>query len=231
MLLVASVTSCEKPTSPDYSNRFDERSDYYVPLPITDIDGNVYPTVKIGGQVWMASNLKVGRYQNGSEIPNVTDSNQWYGYNAGAWVTYSNQSLNNPTYGKLYNYNAVTDNRGICPIGWRVPSVDDWRTLFNSLGGFSIAGKKLKSTSGWNYNGGNGNGTNENGFNALPGGFRWANGPNDVVFTGIGSSGWWWADAQGSNISNKIVLRDYSESVSIDWRNYSSGLSVRCIKQ
>jgi uncharacterized protein (TIGR02145 family) len=85
---------------------------------VTDIDGNVYQTVTIGNQIWMAENLKVTHYRNGDEIPNVTVQEDWKNLTTGAYCNYNNVAV----YGRLYNWLAVNDNRNIAPAGWHVPS-------------------------------------------------------------------------------------------------------------
>ena len=89
---------------------------------MTDQDGNVYETVKIGNQWWMAENLKVTQYRNGDAIPNVTDADQWSSLTAGAYCGYENNLGNVSTYGCLYNWYAVNDSRNIAPSGWQVPT-------------------------------------------------------------------------------------------------------------
>lgn len=97
--------------------------------PVTDIDGNVYQTVKIGNQVWMAENLKVTHYRNGESIANVTDSTMWVGLSTGALCEYNNNHSNGENFGKLYNFYAVSDIRGLAPKGWHVASDLDWKLL------------------------------------------------------------------------------------------------------
>jgi uncharacterized protein (TIGR02145 family) len=101
---------------------------------VTDIDGNVYQTVTIGAQVWMAENLKVTHYRNGDPIPNVTDTAAWEGLSTGAYCEYDNDINNVATYGRLYNWYAVDDSRGLAPEGWHVPSDDEWKQLEMYLG-------------------------------------------------------------------------------------------------
>lgn len=145
---------------------------------LTDIDDNVYKTVKIGDQWWLAENLKVTHYRNGEAIPNVTDGTQWSNLITGAYCAYNNDNGNISTYGLLYNWFAVDDNRNIAPAGWHVPTDEEWKQLEMYLGisptrvndtnnRGTDEGNKLKSTNGW-HNGGNG--TNVSGFSALPGG-------------------------------------------------------------
>jgi len=142
---------------------------------VTDYDSNVYKTVKIGDQWWMAENLKVTHYRNGDPIPNVTDATEWNALTTGAYCNYDNNSSNAEIYGRLYNWYAVTDSN-IAPEGWHVPSDAEWETLVNYLGGGSVAGGKLKETGTTHWNSPNEGATNESGFAALPGGYRYVNG-------------------------------------------------------
>jgi len=128
---------------------------------VTDIDGNVYNIVVIGTQTWMKENLKVTKYKNGDAIQNVTNNSTWSSLTTGAYGDYDNTPSNSTTYGRLYNWYVVNDSRGVCPTGWHVPTDLEWNTLTTYLGGESVAGGKMKSTTGW-YN--NGNGTNTSGF-------------------------------------------------------------------
>ncbi len=156
---------------------------------VTDIDGNVYTTVRIGNQWWMAENLRVTYYRNGTEIPNVTDDIDWGNLSTGAYCYYPSNAA---TYGYLYNWYAVIRS-DLAPAGWHVPTDEEWNTLNNFLG--SDAGKKLKSTTGWNdYNGASGNGTDDYGFAALPAGYRYTDGN----FTNMGNSATFWSATENS---------------------------------
>ena len=146
---------------------------------VTDIDGNNYPVVKIGNQIWMKENLRVSRYRNGDPIPIVTDNTAWSGLTTGARSWYNNDSTSfEIPYGNLYNWYAASDNRNICPTGWHVPTDPEWTSLEEQLGGSAGAGGKMKqqgdvSTSPpglWNSP--NTGADNLSGFTALPGGFR-----------------------------------------------------------
>jgi uncharacterized protein (TIGR02145 family) len=140
---------------------------------LVDIDGNNYPVVIIGNQIWMKENLRVSRYRNGVSIPIVTDNTAWGGLTTGGRSWYNNDSTTyeNP-YGNLYNWYAVADNRGLCPNGWHVPTDAEWTILITYLGGESVAGEKMKST-GITYWSSQSAGTdNSSGFSALPGGYR-----------------------------------------------------------
>ncbi len=157
---------------------------------VTDIDGNVYHTVTIGTQTWMLENLTVIHYRNGDEIPNITDFNEWNELTTGAYANYNNDPNNSKTYGRLYNWHAVSDSRKITPAGWHVPADLEWQTLINYLGGDSIAGGKLKETGTEHWLSPNDSATNESGFTALPGG-RY---PTDSYeFLRMNASGSWWS--------------------------------------
>ena len=218
---------------------------------VTDIDGNVYETVQIGNQVWMAQNLRVTRYRNGSQIPTNLSDIQWSNTNSGAYSVYPHQGVNGinsrqemlQKYGALYNGFAVTDSRGLCPTGWKVPSDNDWIQLEIFLNNQSNPGNKLKDCRQQNSQlGGNCNtnvhprwdtnnthfGTNDFGFSALPDGFRGISG----AYLGIGSSVYYWSSTLttegglwGRNILNS---RGSIESITSSKR---FGDSVRCIQQ
>lgn len=135
---------------------------------VTDIDGNVYPTVKIGDQEWMADNLRTTHYQNGDSILHVSVSSEWNDLKSGAWIYFNNDETYNCPNGKLYNWYAASDSRNLCPIDWHIPTNRDWDDFMNSLGGQNMAALRMKTTNGWT-NGSNG--TNESGFNSFESGF------------------------------------------------------------
>jgi uncharacterized protein (TIGR02145 family) len=192
--------------------------------PITDIDGNVYNTVNIGNQRWMVDNLNVSHFRNGDPIPQAMTMADWL--LAGeeekpAWCYYNNDPANASIYGKLYNWYAVEDPRGLEPEGWRVPSARDWTELIDCLDGNDIAGEKMKSISGWSMDG---NGDNSSKFNGLPGGGRLVNGE----FGDIGSAGVWWASTENSAITSYGFNLNYSDSkVLRGVFDKATGLSVR----
>jgi uncharacterized protein (TIGR02145 family) len=196
---------------------------------VTDVDGNTYQTVQIGTQCWTQSNLTVSKYRDGSSIPNITDNTQWSQTNTsstGAWCNYNNDASNGTTYGKLYNWYAVNDSRGLCPTGWHVPSDAEWTTLENHLGGSSVAGGAMKSTTGWNAP--NTGATNASGFTGLPGGFRSTN------FWDINQNGAYWSSSiAGTGSAWYRVLYYYSEIVYSNWfasGDLRYGFSVRCAR-
>ncbi|MBN1892990.1 fibrobacter succinogenes major paralogous domain-containing protein [bacterium] len=139
---------------------------------LTDIDGNVYRTVKIGSQIWMAENLKVTRYRNGDAIRNVTDDSTWTKLTKGARCAFENSENNAKIYGYLYNWYAVNDYRKIAPPGWHIPKDAEWQTLVDYLGGADVAGGKMKEAGTTHWISPNAGATNECGFSGLPGGYR-----------------------------------------------------------
>ena len=140
---------------------------------VTDIEGNSYKTVKIGTQVWMAENLKTSKYNDGTIIPNITDSTQWSNLTTSAWSYFKNDAANNSKYGKLYNWYAVSKttncNKNICPTGWHVPTDAEWTILMDYLGGPNEAGGKMKEVGTSSWDAPNTGATNSSLFTGLPG--------------------------------------------------------------
>ncbi len=194
---------------------------------IKDKDGNIYRTAKIGNQVWMAQNLNVSHFRNGDPIPEAKTTEEWK--KAGdekkpAWCYYDNDSENGKKYGRLYNWYAVNDSRGLAPEGWHVSSDEEWSKLRDYLGGDSIAGNKMKSTDGWSKNG---NGTDKSGFSGLPGGARNANG----YFNSISDYGYWWTTREyETDYAWGRGLYYFGSDVDKGYDDKQSGLSVRCVK-
>ncbi len=203
---------------------------------VTDIDGNIYNTVQIGGQCWTQSNLKVSKYRNGDNIPTGLTNSAWQNTTSGACAIYDNNSVNDGLYGKLYNHYAVTDSRGLCPTGWHVSEDVEWTTLENYLGGSGLAGAALKSTAtqptpgGWNPP--NTGATNSTGFTALPGGIRRYN----LGFVAMHSQGYWWTSSVGSGSDAWLRAMYYDAGDHVGRGNLSGGhsrsdgFSVRCLK-
>lgn len=195
------------------------------PAHLTDVDGNVYDTITIGTQTWMKENLKTTSYLDGSPIPNITNSNLWGRQTVGSYCWYNDAVTNKGTYGALYNFYTVQDSRELCPIGWHVPSKEEWAVLTTYLGGESVAGKKLMESGSTHWQPFN-SATNESGFTALPGGDRYNNG-----FYFIGGKGSWWTSTEydSDDAWSPAMASSY-----IDVRTYQSekfvGLSVRCVK-
>ena len=136
----------------------------------------LFNSVRIGKQVWSSENLNTAEFSNGDKISEAKTNEEWQTMGEqgkSAWCYYDNDPANGIKYGKLYNWYAVADPRGLCPAGWHVPSDGEWTQLSNTLGGDNNAGSKMKSASGWDQGG---NGANSSGFSGLPGGYRYSNG-------------------------------------------------------
>jgi uncharacterized protein (TIGR02145 family) len=195
---------------------------------VTDIDGNVYQTIQIGTQTWMAENLKARHYRNGDPIPHVTDTTAWTDLTTGAFCWYNNDSSNNAAYGKMYNWYAVADSRNMAPAGWHVPTDAEWTTLVNYLGGEGVSGGKMKETGTAHWNTPNTGATNVSGFTALPGGYRYT--PNGS-FRKMGDDGDWWSatavDASYAWFRN--IYYNFATSGRY-YYNKQNGFSVRCVQ-
>lgn len=202
---------------------------------VKDIDKNVYKTVQIGNQVWMAENLSVTRYKNGDPIPQVTDQTEWANLTTGAWCYLNNNLKNGHTYGKLYNWYAVKDPRGLAPEGWHVPAYSELLLLNNYLGVGS--GGMLKEAGTKHWASPNIEATNSSGFTALPGGIRLG---NDFDFRfDQGERGYFWSSTAGAIpgapigyplYPMAITLFNTSGYYSLDFAYEYVGMSVRCVK-
>ena len=184
-------------------------------------------TVTIGTQVWTSKNLNVSTYRNGDVIPQVQDQEAWANLTTGAWCYYGNDASNGTKYGKLYNWYAVNDPRGLAPQGWHVPSDAEWTILETALGGSLVAGGEMKEAGTLNWTTPNTGGNNNSGFAGLPGGFRYYNGS----FFFVGNSGYWWSSKENS--STGAWFRYLYYSYGIIYRNFFSkryGFSVRCLR-
>lgn len=204
---------------------------------VKDIEGNVYTTVTIGTQTWMAENLKTSTYRNGDPIPNVADDGDWFLLITGAECTYGNDAAFGNKYGKLYNWYAVGDSRNIAPTGWHVATDEDWVTLVaylnDNLGVALSTGKALAATTDWQNAsditavGNDLTKNNSTGFAALPGGYRYYNGG----FTGLIGYGYWWTSTAGGTYGPWCRgMRSYDGAVSRFSDAEKYGYSVRCIK-
>lgn len=221
---------------------------------VSDIDGNVYQTIKIGRQWWMAENLKTLRYHNGDPIPYIESSTKWKNTQSGGYTIYPPDGYTiiwpepDPNskvrgidsydemvslYGILYNWYAVDDPRGLCPEGWHVPTEDEWSELENYLGGRVAAQGLMKSTrtvpdSHPRWERTNEGATNESGFSGFPGGYRYSDGK----FASLGFVGSWWSSIEYRR--NWAYFRDLSRRIGEEHRYYydykNSGFSVRCIR-
>jgi uncharacterized protein (TIGR02145 family) len=152
--------------------------------------------VVIGTQTWTCRNLDVTEYRDGTPIPQVTDQTQWNNLTTGAWCHYNNDPANDAIYGKLYNWYAVTDPRGLAPFDYHVPTDAEWATLVSYLGGVSVAGGKMKEVGTTLWASPNVNATNESCFTGLPGGIRFLS----LGFDWLSTRGTWWSTAEYQSI-------------------------------
>ncbi len=243
--LVLFVVGCsDDDTEPKYDIIYGEG--------VTDIDGNEYVTVIIGNQEWMAENLRVIRYRNGDDIPTDFSNSDWSSTASGAYAIYPHDDVDGissddemvAAYGKLYNWYAVDDSRGLCPEGWSVPSDDEWKQMENYVRGFSNeAGNALKScrqvdspiggdcdTSDhprWDLHNTH-YGFDKFGFSALPSGFRSTSGS----FSFVGNYGSWWSSTE---VSSSLAWRRWLTRNTGDVHRYhklnkTSGYSLRCVR-
>ncbi len=225
-------------------NTSDLPKDDSLEVKVDTIEDNNYPSVKIGGQKWMTENLNVDKFRNGDPIPEAQSESEWK--KAGedsqpAWCYYDNYPANGGIYGKLYNWFAVNDPRGLALEGWHVPSDGEWTVLTEYLGGKEIgeiingipfwytpsAGGKMKSTGTQYWKSPNKDATNSSGFSGLPGGLRGYRGG----FVYVGNAGGWWSSSElNANKAWTRTLGCYGGSVDRGHYSRSSGLSVRCLR-
>ena len=207
---------------------------------VTDIDGNQYKSFILNGQEWMKENLKTTRYRDGSAITTGLSDTAWQNTKIGSYSVYENKEANNDIYGKLYNFYAVADPRGLCPAGWHVPSDEEWKSMESILGMTAIdldlvsqyrgndqnVGDKLKAVSNlWNPE--ENWATDESGFSGLPGGARNSLGG----YSAISYEGIWWPSTEsfkdGAWCRNLVYNGGFIGRLESSKRN---GFSVRCIK-
>ena len=208
---------------------------------IEDVEGNSYGTIRIGDQVWMTENLRVGTYRDGSGILSKLYANYEWAYAGPAFAVYPDRLIEGldterevvDAYGLLYNWLAVTDPRGLCPDGYRVPTEADYEELISYLGGEDVAGGKLKSTRTSpvehpRWEDPNTGATDSYYFHALPGGFRSFRGGYDY----IGYAGEWWCSTElDENFGGIMLIYKDEASAIVTYRDKNTGLSVRCIQE
>jgi uncharacterized protein (TIGR02145 family) len=194
---------------------------------VKDIDGNVYKTVTIGKQIWMAENLKTTRFNDGTAISLVAEDQAWGALTTPAYCWYNKDAaVNKSRYGALYNWYTVSSNK-LCPKGWHVSTDAEWTTLTTYSGGENVAGGKLRETGITHWEKPNNGATNESGFTTLPGGYR----NNHGAFANIGFFGFWWTATE--NVPTASWCRTMGCTGTNILRIFSlkkNGYSVRCIK-
>ena len=211
---------------------------FATPLFISIAQGQTNPpNVKIGTQTWMVKNLDIDHYRNGDPIPEVKDPAEWSKLTTGGWCYYENDPANGKIYGKLYNWYAVNDPRGLVPKGWHVASDAEWAVLITYLGGDSVAGGKMKETGTAHWKSPNTRATNISGFTGLPGGIRVGDtGP----FYNVAYSGVWWSSSEGSTtnawdrnlfyLNGKLDRCYFNSCIVGNGDDKLCGFSVRCLR-
>ena len=193
---------------------------------VPDIDGDSYNGVQIGTQFWTTKNLNISKYRNGDEIPQVQDAAEWAVLTTGAWCYYENKEENGITYGKLYNWFAVNDPRGLAPEGFHIPSDEEWNCLTEYLGGENVAGGKMKEKGKVHWVEPNKKANNTSGFTGLPGGECNYNG----TFWCLGEIGKWWSSSDDETEGMSIILNSDNGIALVYYFDKTSGFSVRCLK-
>jgi uncharacterized protein (TIGR02145 family) len=215
-------------------------SSYFSQGTVTDVSGNIYKTVKIGSQIWMAENLRTEKFNNGDPIEQITSNRFWQEVSGFAmndttleeiWPVMTYYNNDKQKNNALYNWYVVIDERGVCPEGWHVPSTEEFDELIGYLGGFEKASSKLKSTTLWNTVG-----TNSSGFNAIPIGIRVGTGE----FDGKKEEAGFWSDDLVEEINKynsmksimAMVLKIKSNNSESELRKvfFNAAHSIRCIK-
>ena len=209
-----------------YGNQIKFKTLKHDTLTISDIDGNDYHTIKIGNQTWMVENLKTTRFNDSTPIPIIADGYQWINLNSAGYSWYNGNSTIENKYGALYNWYAVNSGK-LAPVGWHVPTQADIKTLAIYLGGYSIAGSKLKESGNEHWYVENGDATNASGFTALPGGYRSCE-TGDFHNSGIWGVYW----ASGDTLANgyRYMMTNNSTVLDLNSDRKNCGFSVRCIK-
>lgn len=196
------------------------------PQKMVDVDGNSYRAVTAGSLIWTGENLDVSRYRNGDTIPEVKDPEAWSKLSTGAWCYNQNNPGNAKTYGRLYNWYAVNDPRGLAPKGWHVATDAEWSALSGQLGGTEAAGGALKATALWKEP--NAGGNNKSGLAVLPAGARR---DTDGEFMEPGEYSRLWSSTESTEKSAWCRAIGYFDAeIRRGQANKRIGFSVRCVK-
>jgi len=239
LLIVSSCANDDNENNDDTNNSL-----------ITDIDGNNYTVLEIGTQIWTTQNLNVSKYRNGDPILQVSSTTEWANSTTGAWCYYKNEEENGGIFGKLYNWYAINDPRGLAPEGWHIPSNNEWILLKDYLitNGYNYdetvtgnkIGKSMATTTLWATNRGQ---ADLDGSNPQEGDIGWGLGRNNISGfsalpgnkrNGIGSNANWWSSTPSSTSNLKAIgfrLAYNSNSLSVLTNEYKrNGVSIRCVK-
>ena len=185
--------------------------------------GDNYGTIQIGEQCWFSENLRSNYYSDGSLVESIQNNANWANGNVGMICTYGNNASNEDLYGALYNWYAVADVRGLCPMGWHVPEEVEWQSLLASAGGAAVAGQTLKTQEFWAAGA---QGNDALGFDGRPGGYR----RYDGTFQTLGSKGYWWTNTAVNDGQATIFEFNSTPAVATYPDLINGGFSVRCIK-
>ena len=171
--------------------------------------------------------MNVSKYRNGDIIPQVTGGTQWSSLTTGAWCYYANTTSNGTIYGKLYNWYAINDPRGLAPIGYHIPTDSEWTTLTTCLGGINVAGGAMKEIGTLHWDTPNTGASNSSDFTGLPGGYN----PTDGSYWNIGKYGAWWSSSEidATTAGNRSLIYNIAGIGSLNGFK-KSGFSVRCVK-
>jgi uncharacterized protein (TIGR02145 family) len=224
ILLIAITFSCEQEPVAPIDTPVIEYAD-----PLVDIDNNVYKTVVIGDQIWMAENLRVTKFNDGVPVSSIADKDIWQYTVLPAYCWYNNDSIaNNLTFGALYNYRAVHTGM-LCPVGWHVPSLEEWTTMIDYAGGYRVTGGKLKQIGTKLWSEPNTDATDVFGFNAVPGGMRRI--LDGGKFVSINTLARLWCfDEENAFFAYAKEIQSTTASISTFSTPKRYGHSVRCIK-
>lgn len=195
---------------------------------VSDSDGNIYKTVTIGTQTWMAENLRTTTFNDTTDISKIVSADTWAAMYSAAYCNYNNTLDKDSiaTFGRLYNFYAVATEK-LAPEGWRVATDEDWQILVDYLGGTESAGAGLKELGLTHWSSPNTGATNSSGFTALPAGTRTSSG----TFEGSGTSGYWWSSEEyNSYFGWRRAITSGSISILNGNLNKKYGFSVRCVK-
>ncbi len=194
---------------------------------VIDIDGNVYKTVTIGGKEWMAENLKVIHFGDGSSIPIASGANTgiWSSANSSYYCSYSDNPANSIVYGYLYNWYTLVDQKVLAPVGWHIATKEEWVKLITDLGGYGVAGHKLKENGTTHWSNGSFS-SNESGFTGLGAGFR----DNIGVYKNILLSSGYWSNSPDGSYNGFYIELDNQNNITLKSESKNFGFSVRCVR-